>query len=109
MFILLVRGTIGVMHDRILVAKLNNGPFYQGEALAPMYADPDYVGDDFERFKFRRTADGRFYGSIPRRTPTVSGKWLVVFIARQEDGLYRPVGWYEDATFNPSPQDRPEY
>jgi len=98
------------MSERILIAKVNWGQFYQGEELLPSFPDLEDVGGDFERFNFRRTtADGRFYGSIPREAPTRSGKWLVVFIARDEGGLLRPVGWYEGATFEPQSRERPEY
>lgn len=98
------------MFERILIAKLNWGQFYQGEELQPTFPDPEDVGGDLERFNFRRTtADGRFYWSIPKEAPTRAGKWLVVFIARDEGGLLRPVGWYEDATFEQQSRERPEY
>jgi hypothetical protein len=98
------------MFERILIAKLNWGQFYQGEELRSTFPDPEDVGGDFERFNFRRTtADGRFYGSIPRNAPIITDKWLVVFIARDQASVYRPVGWYEDATFESAPRERPEY
>jgi len=78
------------MFERILIAKVNWGDFYQGEELVPRFPDPEDVGRDYERFNFRRaTADGRFYGSIPKSAPMVTDKWLVVFIARDQDGSYR--------------------
>lgn len=98
------------MHERILVAKVNWGPFYQGEKLEQRFPNLNGVGQDYERFNFRRTADGRFYGSIPKFAPTREGNWLVVFISRDHPhGSYRPIGWYEDATFEPQGLERPEY
>jgi len=96
--------------ERILIAKVHWGEFYQGEDLEQRFPDPEYVGEDYERFNFRRTtADGRFYGSIPKKAPTDDGEWLVVFIAHDQSGCYRPVGWYVDAVFEPEGRDRPEY
>jgi hypothetical protein len=97
------------MFERILIAKVNWGDFYQGEQLQPTFPDLQGVGEDYERFNFRRTADGRFYGSIPRKVPKVNDKWRVVFVSRDQDGSYRPIGWYEDATFEPQGRERPEY
>lgn len=96
--------------DRILIAKLDWGDFYQGEELVHIFDDPNDVGGAYERFNFRRTtADGRFYGNIPREAPTREGNWLVVFISRDPGGSLRPVGWYEDASFEREPRERPEY
>jgi hypothetical protein len=98
------------MFERILIAKLNWGRFYQGKELEARFRDPHDVGDDYERFNFRRTtADGRFYGCIPRQAPTDEGEWLVVFISRDKEGTYRPVGWYVGAKFEPQARERPEY
>jgi hypothetical protein len=97
---------------RILIAKMHWGKFYQGEDLEQRFPDPQGVGEDYERFNFRRTpatSDGRFYGSIPRNAPMEDGEWLVVFIAHDQDGRYLPVGWYVDATFEPEDRERPEY
>jgi hypothetical protein len=66
--------------------------------LQPTFPDPEDVGGDYERFNFRRTtADGRFYGSIPTSAPGVEDKWLVVFIARDQDGSYRPEYAYDSS------------
>lgn len=90
-------------YERILIAKLNWSNFYQGEVPEPGFSD----GDDFERFNFRRTAKGGFYGSIPRMSPAEAGEWLVVFIAQQAPRKHYAVGWYENAVFVEG--ERPEY
>ena len=91
------------MSEGIVIAKLNWSKFYQGEEeTETTFSD----GDNYERFNFRRTADG-FYGSIPRRAPDKKGEWLVVFIARDTDDEHYAVGWYENALSEEGP--RPEY
>jgi hypothetical protein len=90
-------------HKGIVIAKLNWSKYYQGEEPETTFSD----GDNYERFNFRRTADGRFYGSIPRDAPEEDGEWLVVFIARDTHREHYAIGWYENATFEKG--RRPEY
>ena len=91
------------MHDRILIAKIGWADHYQGEGELMGFAGGGY----YERFNFRRAPNGRFHGSIPRRSPTpkVPTGWLVLFIAPVNGrGPWYAVGWYENATFETGDQ-----
>jgi hypothetical protein len=91
--------------DRIVVAKVEWADYYQGERLADTFRD----GDQYERYNFRRGADGRFYGVIPGRTPKDrTESWTLVFVARHPtQRLLAAIGWYKDARFVDK-QVRPE-
>src|SRR5438105_13358576 len=90
------------MFDRILVAKLAWGSRYEGEQLVGF----SYKGAHGENFNFK-SFDGQVYGLIPRVSPKVHKKqhgWLVLFLAREHgNGPLRPIGWYENATFEKGP------
>ena len=95
------------MLDRIVVAKLEWADYHQGEGLNRTFSG----GDQYERYNFRRAADGFFYGVIPgnKQPKDRAEKWTVMFVARHPSvGKLMVVGWYEDAVFVDK-QVRPEY
>src|SRR5690348_16854191 len=83
------------MLDRIVVAKIEWADYYQGEPLESTFSD----GDQYERYNFRRAADGYFYGVIPGRTPKDrTPGWTLFFVARHPtERVLAVVGWYEDS------------
>jgi hypothetical protein len=94
------------MLDRIVMGKIEWADYYQGEQLESTFSD----GDQYERYNFRRAANGSFYGVIPGRTPTDrTPGWTLFFVARHPtERVLAVVGWYEDAQFVDK-QVRPEY
>src|ERR1700704_1664196 len=94
------------MLDRIVMAKIEWGDYHQGERLESTFSN----GDQYERYNFRRAANGRFYGVIPGRAPRDGTPgWTLFFVARHPtERVPVVVGWYEDASFVDE-QVRPEY
>jgi hypothetical protein len=94
------------MPNDIVVAKIEWADYHQGEKLEQTFAG----GDQYERYNFRRAADGKFYGVIPSRSPNDrTNVWTVLFVARHPtQRVLTVVGWYEDARFVDK-QVRPEY
>ena len=105
------------MHDKIAFVKTGWSDEYQGGPVLGRYAHIAQFDEAHERFNFRRTADGRFYGYLPPigkqhrpPQPKVDGGWLLIFVsARKGTGPLTVVGWYKDATLHSEYSDRPEY
>lgn len=105
------------MHARIALVKTGWSDEYRGGPVLGRYAHIAQFDEAHERFNFRRTEDGRYYGYMPPigtkqrpPQPTVKDGWLLIFIsARNGNGPLTVVGWYENATLHPEYSDRPEY
>ena len=88
-----------------------------GEDCTGDFGEPNETDSWYERFNFLPGPNGRYYGYVlpmgPHESPpnpTDRNGWLVIFVARRvKGGPLLPVGWYEDATFEDSYRERPEY
>ena len=105
------------MHEKIAFVKTGWSDEYRGGPVFGRYAHIVQFDEAHERFNFRRTADGRFYGYLPPigqaqrpPQPKVEDGWLLIFVsARKGTGPLTVVGWYEEATLHSEYADRPEY
>jgi hypothetical protein len=105
------------MHPRIALAKTGWSDEYQGGPVLGRYAHIAQYDEAHERYNFRRTTDGRYYGYLPPigknerpPQPKVAEGWLLIFVsARKGNGPLTVVGWYENATLHSEYSDRPEY
>ena len=105
------------MHDQIAFVKTGWSDFYQGDPVVGRYAHIAEFDEAHERFNFKQSADGRFYGYLPPigkkerpPQPDITDGWLLIFVsARNGNGPLTVVGWYEDATLHSEYAARPEY
>lgn len=105
------------MHARIALVKTGWSDEYKGGPVLGRYAHIEQFDEAHERFNFRRTTDGRYYGYVPPigkeqrpPQPKVKDGWLLIFVsARNGNGPLTVVGWYENATLHAEYSDRPEY
>ncbi|MGO9095030.1 MAG: protein NO VEIN domain-containing protein [Bryobacteraceae bacterium] len=103
---------------RIAFAKIAWGETYTGEEVVGRFS---YLkgrqGAGHERYNFKLGPAGRYYGYLPPIGPQHAAPrpeppdgWLVIFVSAEDGwGPLRPVGWYEDATFEEEWKPRPEY
>ncbi len=104
-------------YDRIAIANVAWSELYEGDALI---GDHDFLrrnGWGAQRYNFVRDDGGRYHvyvrpvgSSDATPNPTEKDGWLLVLVSKRKGkpGLYI-VGWFEDATFLSTYEDRPEY
>jgi hypothetical protein len=105
------------MRKQILFARIGWGNNYSGEDLTGHFSEPNSSGSWWERFNFMPGPDDRCYGYVPPMgpyssppNPKVKHGWLTVLCSKpNQKALLRPVGWYEDATFESGLQTRPKH
>lgn len=103
--------------DRIAFVKTGWATSYEGEEVVGRHAHIGEYNEAHERFNFKRAPDGRFYAYIPPMgrhesapSPRDTRGWLLIFVAaRNGNGPLTVVGWYENAVFEHTYLDRPEY
>ncbi|WP_248739436.1 DUF3883 domain-containing protein [Pseudomonas sp. MWU12-2029] len=103
--------------DRIAFVKTGWATFYEGDEVVGRHAHIGEYNEAHERFNFRKSEDGRYYGYIPPMgkkqsapSPRQASGWLLIFVAaRNGTGPLTVVGWYENAVFEYAYRDRPEY
>ena len=104
------------MVQRLAVIKTAWSDTYRGGPVEGDFKFVDEHKEGHERFNFQPGPGGRFYGYLPPigdgavPKPLNADGWLLAFVAKRpkKAGLYL-VGWYEDASFQPTYQQRPEY
>ena len=100
---------------RILFAKVAWADLYEGDELVAGHGFVQEHNDGHERFNFKASPDGRYYGYLMPQAngcpaPRDRTGWLVIFVARwQGTGEFVPVGWYQNARILKGYRDRPEY
>lgn len=102
---------------RIAIANVAWSELYEGDALVGDHAFLKKNGWGAERYNFLPVPGGTYAGYVRpvgplEAVPNPGDKdgWLLVYVSKRKSvpGLYI-VGWFENATFLPEYQDRPEY
>jgi HNH endonuclease len=105
------------MNRNILFARIGWGDRYVGEDLTGNFSEPNETNSWWERFNFTVGPGNRCYGFVPplgrfssQPNPTEKTDFLVILCSRPtDDDPLRPVGWYENATFEASHTFRPRH
>jgi hypothetical protein len=104
-------------YKQIAFAKVGWAEFYDGDQVVGQHSYIKEYGEAHERYNFKPSSDGRYYGYVPPSGHTYSPPkpknkkgWLVLFVARNRGkGKLTVVGWYENAIFEGKYLSRPEY
>lgn len=105
------------MFDRIAVIKTGWCETYDGDLVGGAHANIAQYDEGHERYNFRPSSDGTYYGYTPPigkteapPNPNEAYDWLIFVVAKRpkRSGIFL-VGWYESATFMGKYLPRPEY